>query len=197
MNYILFDLEATCWDSKEMSVQPHEIIEIGAAKVDDNADIIDTFQTFIKPTKNPVLSEFCINLTKIRQFDVDYAPYFSEALFSFEDWINKTDTKYMMLSWGYFDRKLIEKECTDRNYTGNIVEMLKTHRSIKHDFMNMRGVKRCGMERAMEFLGIPLEGTHHRAIDDAMNIAKIFSFILRDWKVWFKNKNKEMRRGEN
>ncbi|HWO78436.1 MAG TPA: 3'-5' exonuclease, partial [Bacillus sp. (in: firmicutes)] len=38
-----------------------------------------------------------------------------------------------------------------------------------------RGV---GMARALEMLKLPLEGTHHRGIDDARNIAKIFVRIF-------------------
>jgi inhibitor of KinA sporulation pathway (predicted exonuclease) len=34
------------------------------------------------------------------------------------------------------------------------------------------------MAGALELLDIPLEGTHHRGVDDAKNIAKILSWIL-------------------
>ncbi|MEK3793401.1 hypothetical protein MKX42_16845 [Paenibacillus sp. FSL R7-0204] len=34
------------------------------------------------------------------------------------------------------------------------------------------------MERALTMLKLPLEGTHHRGIDDAKNIAKIFGKIF-------------------
>lgn len=42
-----------------------------------------------------------------------------------------------------------------------------------------RGV---GMERALSMLELPLEGTHHRGIDDAKNIAKIFVKIFDQLK---------------
>jgi len=35
------------------------------------------------------------------------------------------------------------------------------------------------MAQALERLHIPLEGQHHRAIDDARNIAKIARWLLR------------------
>jgi len=35
-----------------------------------------------------------------------------------------------------------------------------------------------GMASALHLLDIPLEGTHHRGVDDAYNIAKILNWIL-------------------
>ena len=83
--YVIFDLEATCWDSgAKTNNQINEIIEIGAVKLGENLAQVGTFQTFIKPTKNPILSDFCVELTSIKQRDVDNAPYFAEALYDFE-----------------------------------------------------------------------------------------------------------------
>ncbi|WP_331281309.1 hypothetical protein [Paenibacillus sp. UNC451MF] len=56
---------------------------------------------------------------------------------------------------------------------------LKNHISIKHQHGKMIGRERgVGMERALHMLKLPLEGTHHRGIDDARNIAKIFAKIF-------------------
>jgi inhibitor of KinA sporulation pathway (predicted exonuclease) len=38
------------------------------------------------------------------------------------------------------------------------------------------------MAGALERLGLPLEGTHHRAVDDAWNIAAILSAILKKYR---------------
>lgn len=184
MIYILFDLEATCWEREACNGRIGEIIEIGAVKLGENTEQLDTFQTFIKPTKNPILSEFCVGLTTIKQSDVDSAPYFAEAMLSFEDWIcgeNGDFSDIMLISWGYYDKNAILQECNLKHYYGNIISMLKNHRSLKHDFAKFRS-KRCGMEKALEILGIPLEGTHHRGIDDALNIAKIFKAVFEEWQ---------------
>jgi len=34
------------------------------------------------------------------------------------------------------------------------------------------------MARALEIAGLPLDGTHHRGIDDARNMAKLMPYIL-------------------
>ncbi len=38
-------------------------------------------------------------------------------------------------------------------------------------------VQKCGMKKAMAILNLDLNGTHHRGIDDARNIAKILQVI--------------------
>jgi len=80
MQHIIFDLEATCWEQGS-NIDRMEVIEIGAARlVTDDYEVRDTFSTFVRPTQEPILSEFCTNLTTINQSDVDSAPIFPEAL---------------------------------------------------------------------------------------------------------------------
>ena len=49
MKYIIFDLEATCWEGR--STFQNETIEIGAVAYNDHAEYINEFQAFIRPTK--------------------------------------------------------------------------------------------------------------------------------------------------
>ena len=65
MKFIIVDLEATCWKSREG--RKNEIIEIGAVCVDDNKEILGKFVQIVQPLLNPVLSDFCISLTTITQ----------------------------------------------------------------------------------------------------------------------------------
>lgn len=46
------------------------------------------FHTFVRPTEQPKLSEFCKNYTGISQDDVDNAPTLNEVIRMFHDWIN-------------------------------------------------------------------------------------------------------------
>lgn len=51
-----------------------EIIEFPIIVIDvHKREIIDTFSSFVKPTINPHLSEFCTKLTGITQEKVDRA----------------------------------------------------------------------------------------------------------------------------
>jgi 3'-5' exoribonuclease 1 len=66
MNYIIFDLEATCWEGWDKS--RNETIEIGAVKISDEREIISEFSSFIKPLKHFILSDFCKSLTSITDY---------------------------------------------------------------------------------------------------------------------------------
>ncbi|MDJ0577463.1 MAG: 3'-5' exonuclease [Xenococcaceae cyanobacterium MO_234.B1] len=63
--FLIIDLEATCSDTKQISRRKMEIIEIGAVMVEaENLNIVSEFQTFIKPVRNPILTDFCTKLTE-------------------------------------------------------------------------------------------------------------------------------------
>ena len=64
MNYIILDLEATCWEGKALA--PNETIEIGAVCINDTQEIIGEFNQFIKPSQSDTLSDFCTELTTNR-----------------------------------------------------------------------------------------------------------------------------------
>ena len=49
MNYIIFDLECTCWKERPSGMEM-ETIEIGAVKLDDFGEWIESFGVFIRPT---------------------------------------------------------------------------------------------------------------------------------------------------
>ncbi len=181
MNYIIFDLEATCWENDKSKTS--EIIEIGAVKLNGRLEIIDTFSKFIKPVIHPVLSDFCTKLTSIEQRNVDTANIFGDVMVEFEDWITSSETEVTLCSWGFYDKKQIFRECKAKNYSGRIHDLLDRHISIKHQFAEIKGISPCGMSQALDLLGLPLEGTHHRGIDDAKNITKIFMEVFDKLKM--------------
>lgn len=177
MNYIVLDLEATCW--KEKGKFTNEIIEIGALCIDQNRNTLGEYCSFIKPTLNPILSDFCTKLTTIKQKDVDAAPLFPDALHDFLDWIESFGDSYYLCSWGFYDRTQFKKDCT---LHGLDTTWLKQHISVKHQYADSYNLSRpIGMKGALEREQLPMEGTHHRGIDDARNIAKIF---VKNFECW-------------
>lgn len=171
--YILFDLEATCWEQKNEETK--EIIEIGAVKLNESMEIADTFSEFVKPAINPELTEFCKTLTSIKQEDIDGAKTFNDVIKDFERWILSSSEDVELISWGYYDKNQIIEESALKNYSGDIIKLLEDrHMSLKHEFARVRKERTCGMAKALRKLNMTLDGTHHRGIDDAKNIAKIF-----------------------
>jgi inhibitor of KinA sporulation pathway (predicted exonuclease) len=171
--HLIIDLEATCGQGSYKK-EESEIIEIGAVLLDKDNRILGEYQTFIKPKRFPILSEFCQQLTSINQQDVDRAEPFLVAFKKFIQWVEKMTNSSLkditFCSWGYYDKNQLIKDCQFHN----IEYPFSTHRSLKHEFGEKRNIKPPGMKRALQICGIKLEGVHHRALDDVKNIAKIF-----------------------
>lgn len=189
--YILIDFEATCWQKdtpegkRKTNRRENEIIEIGAVLVSDDFSIIKDFDIFVKPTLNPILSDFCKQLTSIEQDDVDKAEVFSDAWETFEDQIklqlllsniNIKIKDLIFCSWGHYDYRQLNRDCL-RN---EMAVPFTKHYSIKHEFAKRHNIKPCGILKALSMLNMQFEGNHHRAIDDIKNIAKVF---IKEWKL--------------
>lgn len=90
--FVLFDLEFTSWPGAHERGwsgpnEYREIIQIGAIRVLGDKEV-DSFCVFVRPEKNPQLSEFIIELTGITQSDVDEKGLgFPEALVQFREFV--------------------------------------------------------------------------------------------------------------
>ena len=163
-------MEATCWKTRSKE-NVNEIIEIGAVCIDENQQIKNEFSKFVRPILNPELSDFCKKLTCIRQGDIDKADTFEKVIEEFKDWIQQNQQEYVLCSWGFYDKTQLIKDCKLHNLES---DWAKKHISVKHQFAKFNNIKPVGMEKALQIEGLTLDGTHHRGIDDARNIAKIF-----------------------
>lgn len=178
MNYIIFDLEATCKENDRSF--KNEIIEIGAVKVNEKLEVVDVFDKFIKPRLNPTLTNFCKELTTITQDDVNNADSFSTVIEEFKQWIGVDQKDYLLCSWGFYDKSQLSKDCKLHGLDDSWVYK---HISLKHQFADIKNTRPCGMEKALKMLKLPLDGTHHRGIDDAKNISKIFMSCFKQWNL--------------
>jgi len=174
-HHLIVDLEATCCNDGSFPKDEMEIIEVGAVIIlAETLENISEFQTFIHPVRHPRLTAFCKELTSISQHDVDQAPGFVEAMKQLQDWLRKFDS-YDFCSWGYYDKNQLDQDCHFHKVPCPINAV---HRNLKVEFSQFFGVKKgYGMSKALSKIGVKLEGTHHRGIDDARNIVKIFKYM--------------------
>lgn len=181
--YVVFDLEATCWEAGSTKENAYkqlnemETIEIGAVKTDLKFNIIDTFQVFIKPILNPYLSDFCKNLTSIKQEDVDFAPFFKEAYLSFLHW---SGSAKQYIAWGQYDYNQLKIDCARNNM---LVFGSEKYQNGKVLVSEMRGFKPKGLEKEIRRYNIPLEGAEgvrHRAIFDATITARVLAKVSKE-----------------
>ncbi len=174
MRYIVVDLEATCWENTRSPDM--EIIEIGAVLLaSSGGPVAGEFGAFVHPVVHPRLSDFCQELTSIQQQDVDGADYFPTVLRRLRTWIGSKP--FTICSWGNYDLNQLRNDCRRHNLPLPPT-FERGHVNLKKEFARVFRVKICGMARALEIAGLPLEGTHHRGGDDARNIARLALSIL-------------------
>ena len=172
---VVVDIEATCWENKTPENMESDIIEIGICLLDvQTGEISDNKGIIVKPERSTI-SDFCTELTTI-----DNAMIEKEGI-SFADALKNLKKEYLSqsrawASFGAYDLKQFQRQCTalGRGYPFSPSHInVKTLFALKHKLGH-----EVGMAGALSKLDIPLEGTHHRGIDDAKNIAKILHRLL-------------------
>jgi inhibitor of KinA sporulation pathway (predicted exonuclease) len=120
---------------------------------------------YVLPTESEI-SEFCTRLTGITpDTAVSLGIPFEAACRN----IRRAAHSITWASWGDYDRTMFESQCKRRMIRYPFSE---THINAKRMVQHLTG-QRMGMDRALEFFGLSLEGRHHDGGDDAYNIARI------------------------
>ena len=168
--YLIVDVEATCSDDGSVPRHEMEIIEIGAVMQHARTlAIASEFQTFVRPVRHPRLTTFCTNLTGITQGDLADAPAYPAALEKMQQWMGAF-ADALFCSWGDYDRNQFAQDCEYHQ----VAYPFGGHLNLKAEFsqcLNLR--RRFGITQALRRLGLSFEGSHHRGLDDARNIARI------------------------
>ncbi|HAX76207.1 MAG TPA: DNA polymerase III [Cyanobacteria bacterium UBA11372] len=171
---LVIDIEATCWEGNPPPGQKSEIIEIGICTLDiATGERLEKRSILVKPERSKV-SEFCTKLTTLTQAQVDQGISFAEACSILKEEYGSQDK--IWASYGDYDRLQFERQC---QYRPNSYPFGTRHINVKTLFAIIYLLPReVGMAKALELLGTPLEGTHHRGVDDAWNIAGILSELI-------------------
>ncbi|KEG14920.1 hypothetical protein DQ04_00261190 [Trypanosoma grayi] len=182
---IVVDVEATC--ERDGTNYPHEIIELPGVLIDVRRGLVDTkrsFRSYVKPWRNPVLSDFCKSLTGITQEDVDKAPGLPEVVERFTRWYRETipiGAKVAFAADGPWDFKRFIYECSilrdHVGFPGIFYEYLDIRTTFAHNFNRGAPIKLDSMLRRMrlQFVGRP-----HCGFDDATNIARLAVAMMRE-----------------
>jgi inhibitor of KinA sporulation pathway (predicted exonuclease) len=179
---MVVDLEATTSRDGSVPKDEMETIEIGAVLV--RAESLEPeaeFATLVRPVRHPVLTAFCTQLTTITQAMVAEAPLFPAAMAAFARQMPLSEPGVVFCSWGEFDRRQLERDCA---YHG-VPYPLPVHLNLKRRFSESLGSSRrvrrrgFGVAEALAVCHLEFEGTAHRGLDDARNIARLLPRIAR------------------
>ncbi|MFD3448831.1 3'-5' exonuclease KapD [Microbacteriaceae bacterium 4G12] len=152
-----------------------EIIEVGIALVLDNT-IVDTFSSYVRPVRFPVLTERCKNFLNIQQEEVDNGISFIELvnrLVGYEKLYTST-----VVTWGNMDMKVLKQNCAavHRPYP-----FKGKHRDLSIEYKKFFGDRnQTGLWKAIESYGKKGTGKHHCALDDALTTYNIFKLVEKD-----------------
>ncbi len=172
---LVIDVESTCWEGPPPRGQFSEIIEIGLCVVDvERLERLERRAIMVRPQTSEV-SDFCTRLTSI-------TPQMAASGMSLEQSLDVLRNDYqsefrLFASWGDYDRNQFHRNCDFFRYK---YPFGPTHLNIKTLFaMAHRLPRETGIDAACELLGWEMEGTHHRGVDDAWNIARLFCDLLQ------------------
>ncbi|MBQ6482325.1 MAG: exonuclease domain-containing protein [Anaerolineaceae bacterium] len=173
MNYIIVDFE---WNQplseKATILEPvrfeAEIIEIGAVKLNEKLEIIDEFQSFVKPHFYPVMNGGVSRLTKIRIQTLEKAPVFSEVYRDFSSWCGDD---YCFCTWGSNDiPAMLDNMLMHQLAAPYTVYWYDLQNIFGHEIM--RDGRRWSLTAAVDVLNLPKERAHD-ALNDARNTCTI------------------------
>lgn len=176
MKHIMVDLEMNDIARKykeERQICKREIIEIGAAMLNDDFEIIDQIRIYVKPQYNTITHDIT-ELTGITDEMVKNADYFEQAMDAFFEWCGGREN-ITIYSWSDSDVKQLRKECELKQY--HIEEMkplFKKWVDFQKVFGKLLGIeKKIALKYALGAINRDFDGHAHDAMDDAVNTAYI------------------------
>jgi len=179
MRLMVIDFEATCLKDGEYNaefIKNQEIIEAGICIVEpEEVQTIHQLSLIVKPIINPLLTDFCTELTKITQNHVDHGLPFVEALEIMKSMFKPGD---IFCAWGNFDDNLLKKNCELHKVDNPCEKWSKVNvKQFCADWFQCepRGIKATG-----DVLGVPFQGQLHRGLNDASNIVRVLKQIQTD-----------------
>ncbi len=179
---LIYDLEYTSWEgSMERSWsfpwEAPEVIQIGAVMIETTGDMreVDSFQILVRPLKNPILSEYIINLTGITQEKVERdGVLFPLALSRFMKFIEGYSAR---ISSNGGDEKVIEENCEIHNIPFPPIFTKSTN--LRPYFSGVLGVPQedCISGTLPDVVGLSNNEKSHDALGDARSIFQTIKYL--------------------
>ncbi len=180
MTYIVMDLEWNQPVSKNSypylkigDKMSNEIIQIGAYKVSEELEIIDSFCTYIKPRYYKKLNSFVKRVTQINKDIINSADGFDVAIERFKNWCGDD---FSIFTWGNDDVYVMKQNLDfygmDKSFITKWYDMQMIFSSS-----HMHDSSQRSLRFAMEYFGIEEDNERrlHDALDDAYYTAKVFT----------------------
>lgn len=178
MHYIVLDMEWNQPLSYESSIFKQvgdkllfEVIQIGAVKLDENREIVDSISVLVKPTCYVKIHPRVRRMTGISNDLLEDAPYFCEAIEQFAAWCGED---YVFLTWGCDDISVLYQNLEYFECQTVLPPMYDIQ--VLYSVVKELGKDRKGLSAAMADMEIQPEEekTFHNAVHDAYYTALVF-----------------------
>jgi 3'-5' exoribonuclease 1 len=184
LQYLLvLDFEATC-EPVNPPDYVHEIIEFPVLLFNlKTLTVEDRFHSYCRPFLNPNLTDFCKNLTGIRQDQVDGAPYFTEVFRNFTEWLDTRDLANKLRFSLVTDCPWDIKECLFPQCVLSQVQFphyATKWIDVRKLFGSFYRTKSGNLSSMLEKIGLKFEGREHCGLHDSLNIARVTERLIRD-----------------
>ncbi|XP_077616663.1 ERI1 exoribonuclease 2 isoform X1 [Crocuta crocuta] len=195
---IVIDFESTCWNDGKHH-QSQEIIEFPAVLLNTSTGEIESeFHTYVQPQEHPILSEFCMELTGIKQAQVDEGVPLRICLSQFCKWIQKIQQQKKIIfatgisdlshsevklcafvTWSDWDLGVcLEYECKRKQLLKPVFLNCWIDLRVTYKIFYRRKPK--GLHGALQEVGIEFLGREHSGLDDSRNTALLAWKMIRD-----------------
>lgn len=181
--YVVVDLEMCRVPKAQRKLYRYknEIIQIGAALMDSDLNVIDTFSEYVKPEYG-FLDSFISKLTGITVKDLENARSLEEVLDSFMNWLPQDDV-VVPISWSNSDEMQFRHELGEKNTSvdNRFNQMLFNWIDCQPQFSRkMKMKKRYSLEEALIATDICTDGRAHNGMVDAYNTALLYAKMQRE-----------------
>ena len=188
MQYIVLDLE---WNQPISYHSPayksvggkllFELIQIGAVRVNESMQVVDSFSQMIQPQHYVRLHPRIARITHITQEELAVAPEFNEAVAAFAAWCGED---YVLLTWGCDDISVLNQNMTFFKCDTPLAKIY----DVQKYFGDVMGSpkERKGLKAAMELMQIDPDEENmpfHNAVNDAYYTALVFARLPHPEKV--------------
>ena len=170
MNYIILDLE---WDSTFYKPEKrfiNQILQIGAVRLNDSFDIVDTFEVTVKSDISKKVTGRFAKLTGITTEKMLAGVPFSEAVLRYNEWVGDNA---VTMTWSNSDLYTIleNEEKLLKNIRFRIEKYLDLQKFVQNELrlLGYEDKNQISLEAAAEKLGVKTEGIDfHTAKDDSL-----------------------------
>ncbi len=174
MNHIVVDLEMNMIEKQRHDTYnlSSELIEIGAVKMDNKFEVLDTYQSYVSPVFGKMDAKI-IELTGITDAKLKDAPHFAEAMDDFAEWIGFERAQFY--SWSMSDLRQFQNESKFKGYQGKIVQKMENNwNDFQEEYSRLLGIeKKIRLNQAVSAADYEFTGAQHTALADAVNTAEI------------------------